>query len=129
MSVCVFFQFEKEHQRDDAKKTRTEFISIAIALHFSWERLHATSSESKFNVKKNQISKKEEAEAQERDKNPITGVICSSSKTKSNPNALFIPAGGYCGDWTEYLAEEAPVKACKLQSNTQNKKGRKMTLS
>ena len=75
--------------------------------------------------KKNQISKKEEAEAQERDKNSITGVTCSSSKNKSNPNALFVPAGGYCEDWTEYLAEEAPVKACKLPSNLQNRRDEK----
>ena len=27
--VCVFFQSEKEHQSDDAKKTRIESISIA----------------------------------------------------------------------------------------------------
>ena len=72
------------------------------------------------NIKVNKMSKKDGSEAWVRGNNPTTGVICSSSRNKRNPNVFLFTPRKVSEDWTEYLAEEARVKASKLRKENYN---------
>ena len=120
-----FLHFENENQGDE-KRTRGERPSQLPLPCLIWVetprkkrgRDPAQSvfprNTTKIKVEKFQISKEKEAQTWVRDKNPTRGVVRSSPENERIPHALLCSEREDCEDWSEYLAEEARVKAWKL---------------